>query len=218
MYSLIVFDCDGTLVDSESRIIHCMQTAASELGLPISDEKNIRNVIGLGLTEAIRDLYPQVGLPIVHLFIHQYRRCFFELEKKPSPLFPGVESMLSDLHVSGLRLAVATGKGRKGLNLVLNNTELKKYFIASRCADETRSKPHPQMLIELMDELSVSPEQTAMVGDTSYDMEMALRAGVDGIAVSYGVHEIDRLGEHQPKFIAETVSDLSSWLNARLQK
>jgi phosphoglycolate phosphatase len=217
LYALIVFDWDGTIVDSESRITGCMQATMVQLGLPVRDKKSVRNIIGLGLTEAIMALYPDIDPPAIQQFIARYRDHFFAHEQTPSPLFSGIEAMLAELQTPNLQLAVATGKGRKGLDRVLNNTALGKYFSASRCSDETQSKPHPQMLLELMNECSVSPARTIMIGDTTYDMEMANRAGVDAIAVTYGVHEVAELSAHKPKYIADSVTDLSHWIRASLQ-
>ena len=218
MYSLIVFDWDGTLIDSESRIVGCMKSAIADMALPEREDHRLSNIIGLGLPEAIQMLFPGLDDSTMQQLIKLYGQYFVTADTTPSPLFPGIEAMLQKLQAMDLHLAVATGKSRKGLARVFNNTKLDKYFIASRCADETQSKPHPQMLCELMEELSVSPQRTLMVGDTAFDMDMAARAGVDSVAVSYGVHELDQLTEHGPRYVADTADELIGWIQAQIQK
>ncbi|MCG6984293.1 MAG: HAD-IA family hydrolase [Thiocapsa sp.] len=211
-FELIVFDWDGTLMDSEARIVNCLQAACCELGVPSPPHASARDVIGLGLDEAVMQLLPGADSATRRAIMGRYRQHFLETDRTPSLLFPGVRETLGRLSGEGYRLAVATGKGRVGLDRALADTGLRDLFLATRCADETLSKPHPQMLLELMDELGVDPAQTLMVGDTEYDMQMASNARTQALAVAYGVHAPERLMLHGPLDCLDTLSGLPEWL------
>lgn len=211
-YKLIVFDWDGTLMDSVARIVACMRAALLDLGLPERDEEALKNVIGLGLREALTQLYPHGDDDIYAALTDRYRHHFLDANDTPSALFEGAESLISRLHGAERHLAIATGKARAGLDRALQETALAGYFHTSRCADETASKPHPLMLHEIMDETAIEPDQTLMIGDTEYDMLMARNAGVDALAVSYGVHARDRLLQCGPLACVDSVSELQQWL------
>lgn len=208
---LIVFDWDGTLMDSEAHIVECMQAAITDLGLEARNDEQVKNIIGLGLNEAVTALYPQADAGLVRAMADKYRVHWLASEKA-SELFPGVEATLNLLKQEGFRLAVATGKGRCGLDKVLGETGLAHLFDATRCSDETRSKPHPLMLEQLMQQLNIAPTQTVMIGDTEYDMEMASNAGAHSIAVSYGVHAWPRLQRHAPLTCLDHITELGDWL------
>jgi len=208
---LIIFDWDGTLMDSETQIVHAMSAAIDELGLQKRSIDQCRNIIGLGLKEAIDALYPGRDEAFRQQFVECYRHHWFS-NTQSSELFPGARETLHLLKESGFVLAVATGKGRAGLEKVLLATELEAVFSATRCSDEARSKPHPQMLLEILQELDIEPHQALMVGDTEYDLSMAMGAGVAPIAVSYGVHERERLLEYQPLACLDNISELVDWL------
>ena len=208
---LIVFDWDGTLMDSETQIVHSMFGAIADLGLEPRTADQCRNIIGLGLHEAIESLYPGRDDDFATRFVDRYRDHWFGISQE-SDLFPGARETLQLLNEAGFLLAIATGKGRTGLDKVLGHTGLEGLFAATRCADETRSKPHPQMLDEILGELRVDAHQTIMVGDTEYDMGMAREAGVHPVAVSYGVHDRQRLMQHQPLVCLDTISELVDWL------
>jgi len=213
---LIIFDWDGTLMDSETQIVHAMKGAIEDLALEPRNHDECRNIIGLGLKEAVDKLYPGRNERFMNQFVECYRHHWFSIAHA-SDLFPGARETLYLLKETGFELAVATGKGRVGLDKVLAHTELGEVFAVTRCSDETRSKPHPQMLNEILGELDVRPGQALMVGDTEYDMEMANQAGVGPVAVSYGVHERDRLLQHQPLVCLDTIGELVDWLaEARL--
>lgn len=211
-YKLIIFDWDGTLMDSQARIVSCLMSAANDLALNQLTNKQLKNVIGLGLREAITHLYPQLSEEQISRFADRYRYHFVTANETPSGLFDNVRLMLEQLIAQGFMLAVATGKARRGLDQVLNDTGLSNFFHGSRCADETRSKPHPQMLEELLDEFGVLSHEAIMVGDTGYDMLMARTLGMDALAVSYGVHEKSVLLKHQPLYCVDSISELSQWL------
>lgn len=208
---LFIFDWDGTLLDSADRIVAVMESAIADRGLPPLPQAAIKNIIGLGLPEALRALYPD--LPAVELLELQsaYSRRFVESEAVPCNFFPGVLETLECLRVGGNRLAVATGKSRRGLTRVLTGLGMSDYFDASRCADETQSKPHPQMLHELLVELAVPAGSAVMVGDTEYDMAMALAAGMPRVAVDYGAHAVERLLPYQPGLVLSDFTRLLDW-------
>ena len=206
----IVFDWDGTLMDSEAQIVSCLRAAIHDLSLPPMDDETLKNVIGLGLREAIDTLVPGRDPAFHQTFVEHYRRYWFASEG--SQLFAGVRDVLDACLQHGLRLGIATGKSRRGLDRVLGETGLGGMFDATRCADEAPSKPHPQMLLDMMQLLEVRPEQTIMVGDTEYDMEMATNAGAGKVAITAGVHSRERLARHSPLASLAEVSELPAWL------
>jgi len=208
---LIVFDWDGTLMDSETQIVHSMFGAIRDMQLESRSADECRNIIGLGLKEAIDSLYPGRDEQFSRQFVDSYRHHWFT-QAHDSELFPGARETLLLLREAGFELAIATGKGRTGLEKVLKHTELESMFSVTRCSDETRSKPHPQMLEEILQETGIEAENTLMIGDTEYDMNMAIQAGVHPVAVSYGVHERGRLMAHQPLACLDTISELVDWL------
>ncbi|MFT6101646.1 MAG: phosphoglycolate phosphatase, partial [Candidatus Endobugula sp.] len=183
---LLIFDWDGTLSDSTSKIVTCLQKAAETTGFPVLEDDVICNVIGLGLPEVMERLYPRLGDDEKEQVRLHYVEHFLATDKTPSPFFYGVEKGLRSLRSAGFKMAVATGKSRRGLDRVLDRLDMRSYFDASRCADETLSKPHPLMLEELLLEMDVSAGKAMMIGDTEYDMEMAQKANVHRVAVSYG--------------------------------
>ena len=213
---LLVFDWDGTLMDSEAHIVSCMQFAITSLALEPRSADQVKNIIGLGLHEAVVGLYPDADATLVRALADRYREHWLAGNQQ-SQLFPGVEDTLRLLKDEGFRLAVATGKGRCGLDKVLEETGLSGLFDATRCSDETRSKPHPMMLEQIMSELNIAPDQTIMVGDTEYDMAMARNAQAHAVAVSYGVHEWPRLAQHAPLTCLDRFTELSDWLAERGQ-
>lgn len=213
-FELLVFDWDGTLMDSEARIVACMRAAITDLSLAPRDNASIRNIIGLGLAEAIQQLYPGTDEAFATAMVDRYRYHFLTADPTQSELFEGAEETLHELADAGYLLAVATGKGRRGLDKVLDETGLGRLFHATRCADETFSKPHPMMLEQIMEELGVEAHATLMIGDTEYDMQMALNARAPALAVSYGVHEKERLLQHQPLHCIDAITELTDWLNS----
>jgi phosphoglycolate phosphatase len=213
---LIVFDWDGTLMDSESRIVNCMRAAITDMDLPVRTRHELKNVIGLGLREALHALFPDNDEVQLGRLVERYRHHFLVEDKTPSELFAGVNDMLASLNGMGYFLAIATGKARRGLDHALTSCDVGHFFHASRCADETRSKPHPQMLEELIDYFGVAPHDSIMIGDTEFDMAMAKNAGTHALGVSYGVHEKDRLLNHGPLACLDDVSQLHAWLTSNL--
>jgi phosphoglycolate phosphatase len=212
-YSLLVFDWDGTLMDSKAQIVNCMQSAINELKLEPRSDQQISDIIGLGLNEAIMSLYPSLQHKSVKNAAETYREHYLFKDKTPSPLFDGVTDVLNALKETGYDLAVATGKSRRGLDKGLTETGLHEYFPITRCADETRSKPHPQMLEEILVDYNTDASQALMIGDSEYDLQLANNAKVDGFAVSYGVHGLLRLLKHDPVGFIDRIDQLPEWLN-----
>lgn len=210
-YELIVFDWDGTLMDSTAAIVRSIQAACRDLKLPEPEAARVRHVIGLGLVEALQYAVPELSVERYPQMVERYRHRYLARDHE-LVLFDGVVELIGDLAAAGYLLAVATGKSRVGLNRALVHSGLKAYFHSSRCADECLSKPHPQMLKELMVDLGVMPDRTLMVGDTSHDLLMAANAGVDALAVTYGAHSRRYLLEHEPLAIAQDVPELRAWL------
>ncbi|WP_136679956.1 HAD-IA family hydrolase [Neptunomonas sp. XY-337] len=212
MYKLLIFDWDGTVIDSTARIVSSMQAAARDLSLPSLEDHEAREIIGLGLPEAIRQLFPGINDDMIEPMRERYAYYYLEGDNTPTALFAGVQATLEALRDRGYRLAVATGKSRKGLDRVLAQTGLGSLFEITRCADETTSKPDPHMLHEILAETGVAAEHALMVGDTEFDMEMAQRANVGRIAVSYGAHHIDRLGKYEPVLEVHAFAEIARWL------
>lgn len=211
MTRLYVFDWDGTLMDSVRRIVACLRLAAREQGLADLGDQRFGDVIGLGLPQAIERLYPGLDPPLVERFRAAYARNFVEESDVPSTLFPGARTVIAELRARGHRVAIATGKSRRGLDRVLAELDLLHAFDATRCADETASKPDPLMLEEILAELGVARTATVMIGDTEYDLEMAARAGVRGMGISHGVHARERLLRHGPEVIVDSLPEILSW-------
>jgi phosphoglycolate phosphatase len=210
-YPLLVFDWDGTLIDSAPTIVACIQAACRDLGLTVPDEARASHVIGLGLKDALAYAIPGLPADDYARVVESYRRHF--LARDPEiPLFPGAQAMLAGLKARGHTLAIATGKSRAGLTRALNNTGLRPLFAASRCADECASKPAPDMLCELMEELETNAVNTLMIGDTVHDLQMAAHAGVQAVAVSHGAHPKSDLAALAPLACLEDIDELTLWL------
>lgn len=202
-------------MDSVSRIVTCLRAVITDLGLTGKEDQSLRDIIGLGLREAIFDLYPGADEDFIKSFIDRYRYHFLSAKYQQSVMFPGAREILTHLHNRGYLLAVATGKGRVGLARSLDETACKELFHITRCADEAMSKPHPQMLLEIMEVLDVEPSQTLMIGDTVYDIQMAQQARTGAVAVTYGVHDRERLLPLKPLACLDSISELLPWLDKR---
>lgn len=210
-YRLLVFDWDGTLLDSAGAIVACMQAAALDLGLPPPDEKAARQVIGLGLHDALSQALPGVPADQYRRIAERYRHHYLSRDHELS-LFEGAQELVEELAAAGCLLGVATGKSRLGLNRALEVSGLKAHFHATRCADECSSKPAPDMLLEIMDELDADPAETLMIGDTIHDLQMARNAGVGALAVGYGAHPREALQAEQPLGLFDELAQLRTWL------
>ncbi|MBC7755221.1 MAG: HAD-IA family hydrolase [Bdellovibrio sp.] len=210
-FDLIVWDWDGTLADSTGMITSALVDAAEQVGLPILDPAAARSIIGLGLKESIHALFGDLPAEKAQALARQYTANYYAGEAQ-IPLFAGAKETIIELNRRGFKLAVATGKGRRGLNLALEHCGLAPYFHATKTVDECFSKPHPQMLDELMDELIVRPERTLMIGDTSYDLQMASNARVPAAAVTFGAQSRDKLLGYNSIAMFDDFKDLSAWL------
>jgi phosphoglycolate phosphatase len=211
-FNLLVFDWDGTLMDSAAAIVSSLQTACSDLGLPLPADEQARYIIGLGLNDALKHILPDVDASEYPHLVERYRHHFLKLDAT-TRLFPGIAEVISELHRKSFKLAIATGKSRRGLARALAATGLEPYFHASRCADEGYVKPHPGMLHALMEQLDIPPHRTLMIGDTSHDLQMARAAGVASLGVSYGAHSIEALMTCAPLACVHSVEELRSWLD-----
>lgn len=210
-YELIIFDWDGTLMDSTGHIVHCMRQAIDDLGFEPLNDNAIRHIIGLGLDEAVHALYPTLPLSQRQLLTEQYLAVWRQAPHDPT-LFEHAIPLLENLTKQDVFLAVATGKSRRGLDRMLDLTGLGKHFHATRCADECHSKPHPQMVDELVDTLGVSPSQSLVIGDTQYDLNMAHNAGAHSLGVTSGAHSHDLLAACQPQAIVSDLKQVELWL------
>jgi len=216
-YSLAIFDWDGTLMDSTHTIVAAIQAACRDMGLPVPGVAQASWVIGLSLDEALHRAVPDLTPSQLPRFLERYR-IHYLLKDPDLRTFDGIIGMLDALKAEGVLMAVATGKSRVGLDRVLTGMNLGHYFDASRTADQTFSKPHPRMLEEILEELAVPAAQAVMVGDTSHDIQMAQAAGVDSIAVTYGAHSKQELVASKPTLIAETPTQLHSFLLEHCRK
>src|SRR5690606_38635051 len=210
-FDLIVFDWDGTLMDSTATIVKCIQAAARDLGLEEPSREAAAHVIGLSLQQAMHTALPDLDPKHYPHVLERYRYHYLTQDQELE-LFEGVREMLEDLAGKGYFLAVATGKSRVGLNRALSAMDLRAVFDATRCADETFSKPHPAMLQELTRELGQDLRRTVMIGDTTHDLLMAQNAGAAGIGVHYGAHPAHELQALQPVYCADSVEQLHGWL------
>ncbi len=210
-FDLIAFDWDGTLFDSTALIARCIQAACVDLGVAEPSLKDASYVIGMGLIDALEHAAPGLPRERYSELGARYRHHYVNRQHELS-LFEGVLSLLDELKQRGFLLAVATGKSRTGLNEALATVALHGVFDATRTADQTASKPHPQMLLELMDELDVSADRTLMIGDTTHDLLMASNAGAASVGVGYGAHAHDGFAAFSPLFVAHSVAELSQWL------
>ncbi len=205
---MIIFDWDGTLCDSVSHIVEAVQSTAATMGLPVPDDAAAANIIGLGLPQAMAKLFPDLDEQEIAALIDGYSGQYVATESSPPRLFRGAMTTLNTLKQRGLEVAVATGKSRRGLERMLDVHGLTDFFHATRCAEETRSKPDPLMIEQIMAERAVLPEQVIVVGDTEYDLEMAANAGVASVGVSFGAHSAARLRRHQPLAIVDDLRQL----------
>ena len=212
-FDLIVFDWDGTLMDSTAAIVDSLQEAATELSLPVPDRKRAAHIIGLGIREAWEAIFPGLDEALYPQLVALYRKHYLVNSTKIT-LFEGAKAMLEELVSCGYLLAVATGKSRRGLNRAMAETGITACFDGTRTVDESFSKPHPSMLLELSNDLQVPVNRMLMVGDTGHDLLMAKNAGVASVGVSYGAHPMKELEKFSPLYIAESVPSLRQWLLA----
>jgi phosphoglycolate phosphatase len=210
-FDLLIFDWDGTLMDSTAAIAESIRLACADLGLRVPSTAEASHIIGLGLAEALHTLLPDLSTTDYPRLVERYRYHFLGQDHR-LPLFDGVTETIQSLHAAGFWMAVATGKSRKGLERAFDQSGLRGYFHASRCADEGFSKPHPGMVHTLMSNCGTTADRTLMIGDTSHDLQMALNAGVASVGVTYGAHGVETLAPCQPLYLANDFRDLAAWL------
>ena len=215
-YQLVVFDWDGTLMNSVDHITWCLREALQETGLDDRPDHELQQVIGLGLDEAMRALVPGMQANFYDSIVASYRHHWLRSPPGLTRFFEGIPELLNSLHDSGFPMAIATGKSRRGLDKQLVEENISHMFAATRCADESESKPAPDMLLEIMQELGTAAENTLVVGDTEFDMQMAHTAGCDRIAVSYGVHDVSKLSPYDPLMTASSPRELISWFERNI--
>jgi phosphoglycolate phosphatase len=211
-YQLIIFDWDGTLMDSIERIVSSVQAAAKSCSLNVPDNSQVSDIIGLSLPQAMKTLFPNINGSDTAKLIEHYRYQFIEVNDTPMPLFTDTIPLLNALTQNNKILAIATGKGREGLQRVLNQTNTGHYFQASRCAGEASSKPSPEMLLSLLEQLQIAKDRALMIGDSKYDLQMAKTAGIDSIGVTFGVHSRSQLSQYQPKATVDSLTELQGLL------
>lgn len=213
-FTLIVFDWDGTIMDSTANIVSCMRRSLEEVGASAPSDEVLRGTIGLALVEGFRRVLGESTPDLIGAAVEQYRHHWITSYRHLSLPFAGVESVLADLIATGHYLAVATGKGRAGLDRDLEGMEFAKYFLTTRTVDEAPSKPHPEMLLSIMAELGVTATETLMVGDTSFDLEMARNARTFSLAVLCGSHSAEELRHYEPLACLDHTAEVSAWLES----
>jgi phosphoglycolate phosphatase len=214
-FKLVVFDWDGTLMDSTGTISRCIRKASTEAGLPDPGPSIASYVIGLGLSDALKHAAPGASPEQIQRLVERYRH-YYRIWGDELVLFDDAMSTIHQLAKHPINLAVATGKSRLGLNQAFDQTGLGKIFQSSRCADECNSKPHPQMLFELMEEFSARPEETVMIGDTTHDIKMAHAAGVSAVGLTTGAHPVSTLQAFEPHHIFPSLQAMTPWLLTNL--
>jgi phosphoglycolate phosphatase len=212
-FDLLIFDWDGTLMDSAGVIVDSIQRACEDIGLAAPSDRASRQIIGLGLMQALQALLPDLPADAYPRLVERYRHHYLGRDEQ-IPLFDGVADGIRDLRERGFQLAVATGKSRLGLSRALDASGLGSWFAATRCADQTHSKPHPAMVLELLDELGAESAHALVIGDTSHDLLMASNAGVASLGVTYGAHEAADLHPHAPLALMNSFAEVHAWLNA----
>ena len=209
-YDLIVFDWDGTVMDSTAVIANSIQAACRDLDLSVPSDETARHVIGMALLPALRHAVPDAPENMYEPLVARYRHHFLS-QDDTILLFAEARETIIELHEAGYWLAVATGKNRNGLDRALQSSGLTDYFHATRTADQTFSKPHPAMLYEIMEELGRVPERVLMVGDTTHDLQMAINAGVDAVGVTHGAHPVEQLRALNPLALLDDFVGLRQW-------
>ena len=209
-YKLVIFDWDGTIMDSISKIVNCIRKSAQSLNIEPPSDTASKNIIGLSLENAIATLFPNYSEHHEAL-IAGYKQQY-ALDTTPTPVFDHVAQVLTELKNQGVILAVATGKSRVGLERLLDESQLRHFFSATRTSDDAKSKPAPDMLYQLLEELGISVDEALMIGDTQIDMAMAKAAGMDRIGVTMGVHNAAQLNELNPIATADNYQQLQNIL------
>jgi len=215
-FKLVIFDWDGTVMDSVPKIVTCLQNTARQLGIAVPTVQQAKDVIGLSLANATEALFP-AHLHLNDELVAAYKAQYRELDVTPTPLFADVETVLKQLSDAGMQLAVATGKGREGIDRLLNESGLGKYFATVKCSDDAKSKPSPDMLEQILQEQGIAKRDAVMVGDSQLDMAMANAAGIACIGVSFGAHSPAQLLQHTPLCVVDSYQQLLQVLTTSLE-
>lgn len=216
-YQCVIFDWDGTLIDSERKIVLSIQHAAKVAGMPVLSYDESKRIIGLSLEKAILGLYPSATQAQVQKISEGYSQHFLVESEEPMLPFEGALSLLEMIKSSGAKLAVATGKSRRGLDQIMPEVGFDHLFDMTRTPVESASKPDPLMLQQILDAFELSAEQAIMVGDTEFDLLMAKHIGMDSVAMSHGVHDIEHLRSFDPVVECDDLHALSKWLAPKLK-
>ncbi len=211
-YKLVIFDWDGTLMDSSARIVSAMQSTAVLCSQPVPSAEAVKNIIGLSLDVSVATLFKQADANTQESIVYHYKDQYVNHDKTPTPMFAGAVDLLTTLKSEGYQLAVATGKGRPGLQNVLDKSGTEHFFVCSRTGDEAESKPSPDMLQQILVEMKLEAKDALMIGDTEYDLGMAKAIGMDSIGVSFGVHERERLMLQAPLTVIDSLGELKEWV------
>ena len=210
-YKVIIFDWDGTIVNSTGLIVRAIKEAALTKGITIDDERKIFSVIGLGLSQAFYKLFNYLSKQEIKELEGLYKDSYLKNINEVS-LFDGIEFGIKDLHRRGYNLAIATGKSRRGLDIALSKSGLESLFEVTKTIDECFSKPHPQMVNEILDFYIVEKNEALIIGDSTYDLEMANNAGIDSLGVTFGARSNEDLVKYKPKAIADNVYEVFEWI------
>ena len=202
---VVIFDWDGTVMDSIGKIVNSVRIAAERLSLPVPSEHAAKQIIGLSLDPAFKTLFPNSSATERELLSEHYKDVYSNVDRTPTPLFDGAEHVFNSLRHRGYQLAVATGKARRGLDRMFAETKTGHHFVTSRCSDEAQSKPHPQMLEHILTELQLTPQQAVMIGDSRYDLMMAHSIGMPRIGVTHGVHGHSEFAPFAPHAVIDNL-------------
>lgn len=211
-YQCVIFDWDGTLMNSEARIVGAIQVAAERCGFPALSVFESKQVIGLSLENAMRALYPQADAEQIQCISSAYSEHFLNESEEQMEIFAGALELLAALREAGIKVAIATGKSRRGLDQVLQEYSMGHLFDMTRTPHESASKPNPLMLNQILESFNLKAEQAIMVGDTEFDMEMAHRIQMDRVGLTHGVHDAERLQKFAPLALFDDLAGLQAWL------
>jgi len=212
---LVIFDWDGTVMDSIGKIVASIQQAAARLDIAVPPAEQAKQIIGLSLDPAFLRLFPNSSQQQRDELSAHYKDVYLNHDQTPTPLFPDAHDLFQTLHQHGYLLAVATGKARRGLDRMMSETNTEHFFHSSRCSDEAQSKPHPDMLQQLLAYHQLEPWQAVMIGDTVHDLAMAQAINMPRIGITHGVHGLEDFAPHEPSAVVHSLAELRLLLTGR---